>query len=69
MRIMERKKLLYLDDELDAGLRRLAQRRHESVSATIRMGLRIGLAVLEGKPLPLAEITAPADNRPVEIEA
>jgi plasmid stability protein len=65
MRIMERKKLLYLDDELDAGLRRLAQRRHESVSATIRMVLRVGMAVLEGKPIAgiMALETPPQDGK------
>ena len=49
MRIMEHKKLLYLDADLDTRLRELAAKRHESVSANIRTVLRVGLAVIEGK--------------------
>ena len=48
---MEHKKLLYLDDELDVRLRKQAAKNHESVSAMIRIALRVGLTVLEGKPL------------------
>jgi predicted transcriptional regulator len=47
MRIMATKKLLYLDQDLDERLRKLAAERHESVSAMIRMALRAGLSAIE----------------------
>lgn len=47
MRIMEYTKLLYLDQDLDARLRALATRRHESISVIIRDLLREGLQRVE----------------------
>lgn len=58
MRIMEHKKLLYLDADLDHRLRALATRRRERVSVIVRDALRVGLAVIEGRTL--AEIAAEA---------
>ena len=43
MHIMDRKKLLYLDQDLDDRLRALALCRHESVSVIIRDLLRAAL--------------------------
>lgn len=47
MRIMQHRKLLYLDADLDQRLRALAARRHEGVNATIRDLLRSSLDRIE----------------------
>lgn len=47
MGIMEHKKLLYLDADLDARLRALAARRHEKVSVIVRDLLRESLDRVE----------------------
>lgn len=56
MRIMVKTKLLYLDSELDAYLRALATRRHESISVVIRDLLRDGVRrAMQAQPLPLTQ--------------
>jgi len=49
MKVMDGKKMIYLDAELDALLRVESQRRHESVSAVIRDILR---KALQAAPIP-----------------